>query len=267
MSRNVGNVMLIVGTVLFGLGVVSGGVGVISFSQLGLPVDLAEAQPYLTDPGQDFNQTYITYDGMHAGWDLLLEEAWMDQDEDGFHDACRNLTITVLDSNGTDVTRSTIGNDSLCHRKHQSMAFEDNFADGAFVIIGNMCGDGEEGPTCDEGMEYRIQSNQSIVIFDQDGYWNENGEPLVLGIVGVVIAFLCGGCGGIIGIIGLILRITGSPEPLPGQVVFQQPGVQMGMAQPGSGLAVPTSPMTTPQQVSPPTYQPGFLVEDPPGSG
>ena len=49
MSRNVGNVMLIVGTVLFGLGVVSGGVGVISFSQLVLPEDLAEAQPYLTD--------------------------------------------------------------------------------------------------------------------------------------------------------------------------------------------------------------------------
>ena len=128
MSRNVGNVMLIVGTVLFGLGVVSGGVGVISFSQLVLPEDLAEAQPYLTDPGQDFNQTYITYDGMHAGWDLLLDEAWMDQDENGLHDACRNLTITVLDSNGTDVTRSTIGNDSLCHRKHQSETFEDTFS-------------------------------------------------------------------------------------------------------------------------------------------
>ena len=227
---------------------------------------LAEAQPYLTDPGQDFNQTYITYDGMHAGWDLLLDEAWMDQDENG------SMMLAELDDHGPRFERH--GCHSFNHRKrfalsqeHQSETFEDTFADGAFVIIGNVCGDGEEGPTCDEGMEYRIQSNQSLVVFDQDRYWNENGDPLVLGVVGVVIAFLCGGCGGIIGIIGLILRITGSPEPLPGQVVFQQPGVQMGMAQPGSGLAVPTSPMTTPQQVSPPTYQPGFLVEDPPGSG
>tara|TARA_B110000459_G_scaffold16866_1_gene16327 strand:+ start:304 stop:1125 length:822 start_codon:yes stop_codon:yes gene_type:complete len=228
--------MLIVGGISIVLALASLGIAWSSGSD-GLD-DVAEVDPddYIQGPSTTFSYTFADDDGAGSGgWYLMMDGNYDDDDGDGKTDACQNVSFTVIDSQGNDVTESA--SEFSCRAPSDD---EEEFSDRQFdplpddgrILFAYVCAtlDTTTEYDCSIGENYTISSNTSLYIMDNDEYGLAflGGSLKILGSgLLATIGACCCGLGGIFLLVGIVTG--GNSTPVIGYIPQQNmaPGMQM----------------------------------------
>ena len=248
--------VLIVGGIFMLLAIASFGIAGSSWSSGIDDFENADGEEaFITGPDNSFTYTYTDDDGMgSAGWYVMMEGEYGDADGNDRTDACENVTFTITDSGGNDVTGEA-GHVICADSNEWRDEWADPVEDDGRIVFGYVCAtidSSDEVPyTCTIGEKYTITSDTQLYVFDKDshdlqfidGIWSF----LQSGLLGSVGACCCG-LGGILVLVGALTG--GAPKPMVGYMPQQQI-MQQGMV-PQQGM---------PQQMGQmPVQQPQYTV-------
>ena len=248
--------VLIVGGIFMLLAIASFGIAGSSWSSGIDDFENADGEEaFIKGPDNSFTYTYTDDDGMGSGgWYVMTEGEYGDADGNDRTDACENVTFTITDSGGNDVTGEA-GHVICADSNEWRDEWADPVEDDGRIVFGYVCAtidSSEEVPyTCTIGEKYTITSDTQLYVFDKDshdlqfidGIWSF----LQSGLLGSVGACCCG-LGGILVLVGALTG--GAPKPMVGYMPQQQ-AMQQGMV-PQQGM---------PQQMGQmPVQQPQYTV-------
>jgi len=196
-------------------------------------------EEYIQGPNTSFAYEFTDSDGLgSAGWYLMMDGEYLDEDGDGLTDACQNVTFSITDSEGIDVTEDA----SLfsCQTSEDEFGVGDQMwdplPDDGRIVFAYVCATVEEDVDyeCFIGENYTITSDSQLYLFDNDELQLAYADGVV-GLIGggLLGAFssCCCGLGGILLLIGLLTG--GKPTQTVGYM--PQQGVAPGMQVPDQG--------------------------------
>jgi hypothetical protein len=254
--------MTIAGSVILGLSLlfmIGGGVLTGSAGEDLENID-DDPSPYYT-LSENGSATFAYYDEDGQGstaFEVLLTLDYVDSDEDGFVDNCRNYTISVTDEDGVDVTENVteIAFSKQC--RYDEWYAEDQMHEG-LTVAAFVCEtyDKSVSNDCTLYSNYTIsvldENNASVefTLFDNDAYLIMLIEEGVLAggtLVGGLGIISVGCCGIFIGLIILIIGLVMSgPQSHPQMMGGQMPMVGAMPANQGTVLT-----QTPVQSIQPP---------------
>ena len=200
-------------------------------------------EAFIEGPDNSFTYTYADDDGQGSGgWYVMMDGEYGDANGDDRTDACENVTFTITDSGGNDVTGEA--GHMICTDSNE---WRDEWMDpvegDGLMVFGYICAtihseeDGEVTYTCVIGEKYTITSDTQLYVFDKDSYDLQFVDGvwsfLQSGFLGSLGACCCG-LGGILVLVGALTG--GKPTPMVGYMpqqgmMPQQPMQQQGMGQ------------------------------------
>lgn len=238
----VGGICILLAIASFGIAWSSGAKGVEEVSN----VDINE---FIKGPDTSLTYTYTDDDGQGSGgWYVMMEGAYGDADGNGKTDACENVTFTITDSRGNDVTGDA-GHVICADTNEWRDEWVDPIQDDGRIVFGYVCAtinNGDVTYTCMIGEQYTITSDTQLYVFDKDSHDLE--------YVDGILAFLGGGLVGSLGIcccsLGSILVLVGAltggaPKPMVGYMPQQNMVMQQGMPQQQMGQMPVQQPQYT----------------------
>jgi len=206
-------------------------------------------EAFIEGPNDSFTYTYTDEDGLgSAGWYVMMEGEYGDADGNDLTDACENVTFTITDSRGNDVTGKA-GHVFCADSNDWRDEWADPVEDDGLIVFGYVCATIESTDEvtykCNLGEDYVIESDTQLYIFDKDshdlqyvdGVWSFIQGGL-LGTVGTC----CCGLGGILILVGALTG--GAPKPMVGYMPQQGMVMQQGMPQQQMGQ-MPVQPQYT----------------------
>jgi len=229
-----GGICVVLALASFGIAYASGVSGVED-------VNSVEPNEFIRGPNSTFSYTYtadMAAKGGSPGWYIMMDGEYLDNDENGRTDSCQNITFTVTDSQGVNVTEEA--SEFSCTAPSEGNAFSDEWydpiSDDGRILFAYVCAtvDTTTGYDCAIGETYTITSDSQIYFMDKaelDGAYMKAGAK-VLGGVGLAgIGSCCCGLGGILLLVG---ALTGKKPALAVGMIPQQ-GAVIGMQVPVQG--------------------------------
>ena len=194
-----------------------------------------EVEAFIEGPDNSFTYTYTDDDGQGSGgWYVMMDGEYGDANGNDRTDACEDVTFTITDSGGNDVTGEA--GHVICADSNE---WRDEWADpvegDGRIVFGYVCAtiDSSEGVkyTCTIGEKYTITSDTQLYVFDKDSYDLQFVDGVWSFIQGGLLGSLCACCCGLGGILVLVGALTGgAPKPMIGYMPQQQT-MQQGMPQ------------------------------------
>ena len=235
--------VLIVGGICMVLAIASFGIAGTSWSDGVDEFENAEKEEaFIKGPDNSFTYTYTDDDGQGSGgWYVMMDGEYGDADGNDRTDACENVTFTITDSGGNDVTGEA-GHVTCTDSNEWRDEWADPVEGDGLMVFGYVCAtiDSAEDEwvtyTCLIGEEYTITSDTQLYIFDKDSYDLQFVDGLwsflQSGFLGSLGACCCG-LGGILVLVGALTG--GKPTPMvgymPQQGMMPQQTMQQGMSQ------------------------------------
>ncbi len=211
-----------------------------------------EMEAFIKGPDNSFTYTYTDEDGQGSGgWYVMMEGEYGDADGNDRTDACENVTFTITDSLGNDVTGEA--GHVICADSNE---WRDEWADSVegdgLIVFGYVCATfdstDEVSYTCNLGEEYTIASDTQLYVFDKDTYDLQFVEGLLSFIQGGILGSLGACCCGLGGILVLVGALTGgAPKPMVGYMPQQQTMQQGMVPQQGMPQQMGQMPFQQPQ--------------------
>jgi len=225
--------LLIIGGICIALALASFGGAWMSGSNGLDDINNVIVEDYVQGPNTSFTYSYTDDDGLgSSGWYIMMDGEYLDADGDGRTDACQNITFTVTDSQGVDVTEDS-GDFSCKAPSEDKLAFTDEMFDPLLddgrILFAYVCAttDIETNYECSIGEEYTIASDSQIYFMDKDKLDLAYADGLLglfgSGLLGVAGSCCCG-LGGLLLLIGLL---TGR-KPTQAIGYMPQQGVALG---------------------------------------
>ena len=152
-----------------------------------------EMEAFIKGPDNSFTYTYTDVDGQGSGgWYVMMEGEYGDADGNDRTDACENVTFTITDSLGNDVTGEA--GHVFCADSNE---WRDEWADpvegDGLIVFGYVCASldstDEVSYTCNLGEDYTITSDTQLYVFDKDTYDLQFVEGLLSFIQGGILGF------------------------------------------------------------------------------
>ena len=213
-----------------------------------------EVEAFIEGPDNSFTYTYTDDDGQGSGgWYVMMDGEYGDANGNDRTDACEDVTFTITDSGGNDVTGEA-GHVICADSNEWRDEWADPVEDDGRIVFGYVCAtiDSSEGVkyTCTIGEKYTITSETQLYVFDKDSYDLQFIDGVWSFIQGGVLGSLGTCCCGLGGILVLVGALTGgAPKPMVGYMPQQQT-MQQGMV-PQQGM---------PQQMGQMPVQPQYTV-------
>ena len=214
-----------------------------------------EVEAFIEGPDNSFTYTYTDDDGQGSGgWYVMMDGEYGDANGNDRTDACEDVTFTITDSGGNDVTGEA-GHVICADSNEWRDEWADPVEDDGRIVFGYVCAtiDSSEGVkyTCTIGEKYTITSDTQLYVFDKDSHDLQFIDGLLSFLQGGLLGSLGACCCGLGGILVLVGALTGgAPKPMVGYMPQQQI-MQQGMV-PQQGL---------PQQMGQmPVQQPQYTV-------
>lgn len=209
-------VLVVIGLIGFGIGAVVGASIEDTFNKLST-VD------YTTSIGDSGELTHDDEDGMgEEGWYLLIPgDPKADENDNNIVDACENVSFSVRDEDGNDVSDRAARISCLMDRGDDTKAYEPYFDIKDHIIVARICYTmqddvGEAEHDCEEGEILKVSNDAGInmSVVDLDAMYIESGfveELLTKSGISVVSfgAGCCSACGGLIALIIGLTRLGG----------------------------------------------------------
>ena len=243
--------VLIVGGICMVLAIASFGIAGSSWSDGIDEFENAEKEEaFIEGPDNSFTYTYTDDDGMGSGgWYVMMDGEYGDADGNDRTDACENVTFTITDNEGNDVTGEA-GHVICADSDEWRDEWVDTIKDDGRIVFGYVCAtinseeDGEVTYTCTIGKEYTITSDTQLYVFDKDSYDLQFVDGLwsflQSGFLGSLGACCCG-LGGILVLVGALTG--GKPTPMVGYMPQQGMMPQQPMQQQGVGQQMGQMPV------------------------
>ena len=230
----VGGICMVIALASFGIAYASGASGIED-------VESVNPEEFILGPGTSFSYTYTAEMNEFgaAGWYIMMNGDYLDDDGDGRTDACQNITFTVTDSQGVDVTEDA-SEFSCTAPSDDEKAFSDEWFDpipgDGRILFAYVCAtiDTETGYDCTVDETYTIASDSQIYVMDKaafDDAYLEGGLKLLGGVGLAGVGSCCCGLGGILLLIGLFTN--GKSTTTVGMIPLQ--GGVPGMQAPAHG--------------------------------
>ena len=233
----VGGICMVIAIASFGIAGSSWSDGIDEFE------NAEKEEAFIEGPDNSFTYTYADDDGQGSGgWYVMMDGEYGDANGDDRTDACENVTFTITDSGGNDVTGEA--GHMICTDSNE---WRDEWMDpvegDGLIVFGYICAtihseeDSEVKYTCVIGEKYTITSDTQLYVFDKDSYDLQFVDGLwsflQSGFLGSLGACCCG-LGGILVLVGALTG--GKPTPMVGYMpqqgmMPQQPMQQQGMGQ------------------------------------
>ena len=233
----VGGICMVIAIASFGIAGSSWSDGIDEFE------NAEKEEAFIEGPDNSFTYTYADDDGQGSGgWYVMMDGEYGDANGDDRTDACENVTFTITDSGGNDVTGEA--GHMICTDSNE---WRDEWMDpvegDGLIVFGYICAtihseeDSEVKYTCVIGEKYTITRDTQLYVFDKDSYDLQFVDGvwsfLQSGFLGSLGACCCG-LGGILVLVGALTG--GKPTPMVGYMpqqgmMPQQPMQQQGMGQ------------------------------------
>lgn len=213
-----------------------------------------EVEAFIEGPDNSLTYTYTDDDGQGSGgWYVMMNGEYGDANGNDRTDACEDVTFTITDSGGNDVTGEA-GHVICADSNEWRDEWADPVEDDGRIVFGYVCAtiDSSEEVkyTCTIGEKYTITSDTQLYVFDKDSYDLQFIDGVWSFIQGGLLGSLGTCCCGLGGILVLVGALTGgAPKPMVGYMPQQQI-MQQGMM-PQQGM---------PQQMGQMPVQPQYVV-------
>jgi hypothetical protein len=174
---------------------------------------------YTSDTNTEITKNYTDEDGLgSAGWLIMIEGEYVDENDNQRVDSCENMTFSVTDEKGNNVTEESSEFGCQLDDKWSDEYFDPVKGDG-WIVAGYVCSTISEEVDfdCNIGESYTITSNKSMKLYDWDAMEIAKSEMFVAKVLPPGGA-ACGGC--CLLIIGGIMALTMGKPKQP--VVYQQ---------------------------------------------
>ena len=175
---------------------------------------------YISEADNNITKTFADADGLgSAGWYIMIQGKYLDENNDDRNDACENMTFSVTDGEGTNVTEESAQFDCYMDDEIWNDEWADPIKDDDWIVVAYVCAtiDENTGYDCSIGETYTISSNKNMKLYDADARSIEVGEIVVRGVFQAGGASFLGCCLLLVG--GIAALTMGKPEQ---NVVYQQ---------------------------------------------
>ena len=229
----IGGICILLAIASFGVAWSSGARGVEEISN----VDINE---FIEGPNTSLSYTYTDEDGQGSGgWYVMMDGEYSDENGNDKTDACEDVTFTITDSRGNDVTGEA-GHVICSHSYDWKDEWADPVENDGRIVFGYVCAtiDSTEQVryTCTIGEEYTIASETQLYVFDKDSHdleYVDGGLALLGSGLMSMLGACCCGFGFILVLVGALTG--GAPKPMVGympqqmgQMPIQQPQYTVG---------------------------------------
>ena len=204
----------------------AGGIVVLVLASIGIGMGIGEldelskkTSDYTSDTNTEITKNYTDEDGLgSAGWLIMIEGEYVDENDNQRVDSCENMTFSVTDEKGNNVTEESSEFGCQLDDKWSDEYFDPVKGDG-WIVAGYVCSTISEEVDfdCNIGESYTITSNKSMKLYDWDAMEIAKSEMFVAKVLPPGGA-ACGGC--CLLIIGGIMALTMGKPKQP--VVYQQ---------------------------------------------
>ncbi len=217
--NTVTTVMLAGGFLLMIIGTI---VGIGGFAEL--DEHNKKIQNYISDEDSNITKEFTDADGMgSAGWYIMVQGEYLDENEDGKTDACENMTFSITDEEGNNVTEESGQFDCILDLDGVEWSDEwiDPVEDDNWIVVAYVCATIDENTNydCDIGESYTISSNKKMKLYDADAKSIVDVEIFFTKVIFGGGGPLCLGC--CLLIIGGIMALTMGKKSEP-VVMYQQ---------------------------------------------
>lgn len=178
-------------------------------------------QRYISDEDSNITKKLTDADGKgSAGWYIMIQGEYLDANDDDKTDACENMTFSVTDGKGNNVTEESSQFDCILDPEIWSDEWMDPVKDDGWIVVAYVCVTIDEETTydCDIGESYTISSNKNMKLYDADAKSIVDIELFFGTVIVKGGGAFCFGC--CLLIVGGIMALTmGKPSQ---SVVYQQ---------------------------------------------
>ena len=216
-------VPMIIAAVLVVIGLIGFGTGIAVGASIEDTFDKLSTIDYTTSIGDSGELTHDDEDGLgEEGWYLLIPgDPKADENDNNIVDACENVSFSVLDGDGNDVSDRTARISCSMGRGDDNKAYEPYFDIEDHIIVARICYTmqddvGEAEHDCEEGEVLTVSNDAGInmSVVDLDAMYIESGfveELLTKSGISVASfgAGCCSACGGLIALIIGLTRLGG----------------------------------------------------------
>jgi hypothetical protein len=135
-------------------------------------------QSYFSKEDNNITKKFTDADGLgSAGWYIMIQGYYLDQNHDNRTDACENMTFSVTDEKGNNVTEES--SQFVCRMDDEwSDEWLDPIKDDDWIIVAYVCAtiDENTGYDCNINELYTISSNKNMTLYDADAKAVVDGE-------------------------------------------------------------------------------------------
>jgi len=203
-----------------------GGVAILILASIGVGIGIGEldelskkTSDYTSDETTEITKNYTDEDGMgSAGWLIMIEGEYVDENDNQRVDSCENMTFSVTDEKGNNVTEES--SEFTCILDDEwSDEYLDPVKDDGWIVVAYVCATISQDVDfdCNIDESYTITSNISMKLYDADAMELAKGEMFVAKLL-LPSGAACGGC--CLLIIGGIAALTSGKPKQP--VMYQQ---------------------------------------------
>ena len=203
-----------------------GGVAILILASIGVGIGIGEldelskkTSEYTSDANTEITKDYTDEDGMgSAGWLIMIEGEYLDENDNQRVDSCENMTFYVTDEKGNNVTEES--SEFSCQLDDEwSDEYLDPVKDDGWIVVAYVCATISQDVDfdCNIDESYTITSNISMKLYDADAMELAKGEIFVAKLL-LPSGAACGGC--CLLIIGGIVALTSGKPKQP--VMYQQ---------------------------------------------
>ena len=133
---------------------------------------------YTSDANTEITKDYTDEDGMgSAGWLIMIEGEYLDENDNKRVDSCENMNFTVTDEKGNDVTEKSSQFDCYLADEWSDENF-DPVRDDGWIVVAYVCNTISEEVDCNIGESYTITSNKNMKLYDWNAMEIAKGEML-----------------------------------------------------------------------------------------
>jgi hypothetical protein len=178
-------------------------------------------QKYISDEDNNITKEFTDADGQgSAGWYIMVQGEYLDENSDNRADACENMTFSITDGEGNNVTEVS-GQFDCKMDDDWTDEYLDPIKDDGWIVVAYVCATISEDFEfdCDVGESYTISSNKNMKLYDADAKAIVDVEIFFGTIILQAGGASCIGC--CLLVIGGIMALT---MRKPSQVVVYQQG-------------------------------------------
>ena len=97
-------------------------------------------QKYISDESSNITKEFTDADGQgSAGWYIMIEGEYLDENDDNRTDACENMTFSITDEQGNNVTEKSGQFDCYMVDEDWTDEYLDPVKDDGWIVVAYVC--------------------------------------------------------------------------------------------------------------------------------